>query len=372
MLDDVFQLADVAGKIVGHEPRQDLGFEPNHRAAAQPVHAADEPFHEQGDVLAPRAQGRQFQPDHVDPVEQVAAEGALGHQGLQIPVGGREDAQVDPLTGGGAERLELALLEYAQQFHLEGRAGFADLVEQDGAALGQGEVAGLVPLGAGEGAGLVAEQLGFEQGVGQGAAVDGHERPVTARAEVVQGAGEQLLAGAGLALDEHGGVAFGDLRQDGEQPTHQVTGTDHVALALVAAQFAAQLVDHGVVAEGLHPAEDLARLVAQGRGGHADGDALALGVDDVGGGADVGAPLLHGAAQGAVALAHVGAEHLPAVAADGLDAGHAGDLLGGAVERGDAPLVVHGEHPVGDGFENDVGDLGRRPDLFLLRHAPPW
>ena len=25
----------------------------------------------------------------------------------------------------------------------------------------------------------------------------------------------------------------------------------------------------------------------------------------------------------------------------------------------------------GDGFEDDVGDLGRRPGLFLLRHAPP-
>ena len=190
VLDDVFQLADVAGEVVGHEPRQGRRFEPGHGAAAQPVHAVDAPLHQQGDVLAPRAQGRQLQPDHVDPVEQVAAESALGHQRLQVPVGGREDAHVHPFTFCCPERLELPLLEHAQQFHLEGRAGLADLVEQDGAALGERKIAGLVALGAGEGAGTVAEQFGFEQGVGQGAAVDGHERPVAARAEVVQGSGE--------------------------------------------------------------------------------------------------------------------------------------------------------------------------------------
>ena len=190
VLDDVFQLADVAGEVVGHEPRQGCRFEPGHGAAAQPVHAVDAPLHQQGDVLAPRAQGRQLQPDHVDPVEQVAAESALGHQRLQVPVGGREDAHVHPFTFCCPERLELPLLEHAQQFHLEGRAGLADLVEQDGAALGERKIAGLVALGAGEGAGTVAEQFGFEQGVGQGAAVDGHERPVAARAEVVQGSGE--------------------------------------------------------------------------------------------------------------------------------------------------------------------------------------
>ena len=38
----------------------------------------------------------------------------------------------------------------------------------------------------------------------------GHERLVLARAVLVDGLGDQLLAGAGLALDQHAGVGRGD------------------------------------------------------------------------------------------------------------------------------------------------------------------
>ena len=51
----------------------------------------------------------------------------------------------------------------------------------------------------GEGAALVAEQLGLEQPLGDGGAGDRDERLVAPRAGVVEGAGHQLLAGAGLA-----------------------------------------------------------------------------------------------------------------------------------------------------------------------------
>ena len=64
---------------------------------------------------------------------------------------------------------------------------------------------------------LVAEQLAFQQRLGQGGAVEADERPVLARAGVVDGAGHQLLADAALAADQHGGVGAGhpaDLRLD--------------------------------------------------------------------------------------------------------------------------------------------------------------
>ena len=57
--------------------------------------------------------------------------------------------------------------------------------------------------GAGERALLVAEQLGLEQVLGDRRAVDRDERPVGARAERVQRAREQLLAGAALAFEQH-------------------------------------------------------------------------------------------------------------------------------------------------------------------------
>ena len=49
----------------------------------------------------------------------------------------------------------------------------------------------------------MAEELGFEQRLGNRRAVDGDKRRVGARAQRVQRAGEELLAGPALALEEH-------------------------------------------------------------------------------------------------------------------------------------------------------------------------
>ena len=50
------------------------------------------------------------------------------------------------------------------------------------------------------------EQLAFDEPGGQGRAVHLDERLVPAPAVRVDGPREQFLAGAGLAIDEHGGV----------------------------------------------------------------------------------------------------------------------------------------------------------------------
>jgi len=48
----------------------------------------------------------------------------------------------------------------------------------------------------------VAEQLVLDQRLRNSGAIDGHERPVAARRELMDGAREQLLAGARLALQQ--------------------------------------------------------------------------------------------------------------------------------------------------------------------------
>src|SRR5256885_16858788 len=57
----------------------------------------------------------------------------------------------------------------------------------------------------------VTEELRLHQGLWDRAAVDRDERPVPAGALRVDGAGDELLAGAALARDEHGGQAVGGL-----------------------------------------------------------------------------------------------------------------------------------------------------------------
>jgi hypothetical protein len=63
---------------------------------------------------------------------------------------------------------------------------------------------------AGEGPLLVAEQLAFQETRGNGRAVELDEGSVPPGTQVVKGAGDQLLACARLATDEHGGVGRGD------------------------------------------------------------------------------------------------------------------------------------------------------------------
>ena len=123
------------------------------------------------------AQRRHHAGDHVQAVEEVLAEAARRDLRLQVAVGGGDDPHVDLDGLLAADALELLLLQHAQQLELQAGRHVADLVEEQGAAVGQLEPAELALDGAGEGALLVAEQLGLEQRLGQRAAVDLDERP---------------------------------------------------------------------------------------------------------------------------------------------------------------------------------------------------
>ena len=96
------------------------------------------------------------------------------------------------------------------------------------AAVGQLELALLLLAGAGERALLVAEQLRFEQRLGQRRAGDRHERLRGAVAGVVDGARDQLLAGAALALDQHRAAQAGDLVRQVQDLVHLRVLADHV------------------------------------------------------------------------------------------------------------------------------------------------
>ena len=162
------------------------------------------------DVVRPLAQGRQLQRQHVEPVQQVLAERALGHGPLQVAVAGRDQADVDRDRACAADAVDLALLDRAQELGLQARLHLADLVQEQRAATGLLEPPDPPRHGAGERALLVAEQLGFEQMVGDRGAVDRDERALRAPAVAVQKARDHLLAGPALAGDQHAGLGGRD------------------------------------------------------------------------------------------------------------------------------------------------------------------
>src|SRR5262249_55639907 len=148
--------------------------------------------------------------EDVEAVEEVLAEPLVPHLLEQVAVGGGDDPDVHPDRGGAADAVELALLQDSEQLHLGFRGQLADLVEEDGAAVGQLEAPLAPGDGAAEGALLVAEQFALDQAGGESGTVHLDKRLVSPLARGVDGAGDQLLAGAGLAGHEYRGVGGGN------------------------------------------------------------------------------------------------------------------------------------------------------------------
>ncbi len=110
-----------------------------------------------GNILAARAQRRNADREHVEPVKQILAKLPALHLLDQILIGGRDQPDIDAHRPLRADRVDLALLQRAQQLDLQIERQFADFVEKQRAAIGLDEFSDVFFGGAGEGALLVAE-----------------------------------------------------------------------------------------------------------------------------------------------------------------------------------------------------------------------
>src|SRR5690606_32662368 len=128
---------------------------------------------------------RQVQRDDVEPVVEVAPEGAAANLLLEVAVRRGDDPDVDRDRLGGAYGNDLALLEGAEELHLRRRGHLTDLVQEEGAGAGGDEQPFLVADGAGEGPLDVAEEFGLEQALRKRSAVDRYEGSVRSIGEGV-------------------------------------------------------------------------------------------------------------------------------------------------------------------------------------------
>ena len=98
-------------------------------------------------------------------------------------MGGGDHAHIDLLRARGADGQHLALGQHAQQPRLQGERHVADLVEEEGAAVGLLDEPALALAGrAGEASRQMAEELALDQRLRNGGAVDGDERLAAALA----------------------------------------------------------------------------------------------------------------------------------------------------------------------------------------------
>jgi hypothetical protein len=224
-LDGVLELTHVARPaVVAHAVQRGLGEAGDPLAVLDRVDA-HEVVGEQRDVLEAVAQRRDADRDDVDAIEQILAEAAGLDLVAEVAVGRADEAKVD-LGHAPADRLDLPLLQRAQQLDLDVQRDLADLVEEQGAGVGLDEATLARARGAGEGALLVAEQLALEDRLRQRGAVGRDQLARGAGAVLVDVAGEQLLAGAALAEQQHGRRRAGGLLGHLEGGAHDLAVAD--------------------------------------------------------------------------------------------------------------------------------------------------
>ena len=109
----------------------------------------------------------------IDAVIEILPEPSLSHHFAEVLVGGENQACPQRDEPVAAEPAELALLQNPQKLDLRAQAKFADFVEKQRTVARLLQIAFARTDGAGKSAFFVAEQLGFDQRFGDGAAADG-------------------------------------------------------------------------------------------------------------------------------------------------------------------------------------------------------
>src|SRR5262249_58463860 len=115
------------------------------------------------------------------------------------------DLDVDRARGGRADATYGLLLDHLEELGLKRRRDVADLVQEDGPAVGGLEEAGARGLRVRERTAFVAEELRLDQLLGQRGAVHLDERPLAPAACGMDGPRHVPLPGTRLAEEQHGG-----------------------------------------------------------------------------------------------------------------------------------------------------------------------
>lgn len=201
-LDHGAKLADVAWPVIGAKHGEGVSFELELGLAIELGEFVVEERDEAVDLIHAFAQGWNMQADDIEPEEQILPETFFSHLGGEVAVGGGDDADIDDDGTRMSDRLDLPVLQEAEETRL-GRGGQeSDLVEEQGSVLGSAHETHVLGGGAAEGSLDVSKELTVDDPVGDRAAVDGHDRSLGKGAVGVQPARQVTLADPRLARDE--------------------------------------------------------------------------------------------------------------------------------------------------------------------------
>ena len=107
--------------------------------------------------------------------------------------------------------LDDTFLQHAQEHHLRFWGQFADLIEEDGTLMGQFKAPKPAPSRAGERPRFMPKQLASDHTSSKGGTVDGYQKMLAARAQLVDRPGHQFFPGPGFAEDQDRAIRPCDL-----------------------------------------------------------------------------------------------------------------------------------------------------------------
>ncbi len=142
------------------------------------------------------------------------------HQIQQLLLGSADEAHIDLHLLLVADPAEHTVLQHPQELGLQMGRHVADFVQHQGATARQLQYPALALSVVAKGAGGVTEQLALGHVVRHGRAVERHEGMAGAQTGTVAGAGQQLLAGAGLADDQQRRILHRQLARLGQHLFH--------------------------------------------------------------------------------------------------------------------------------------------------------
>ena len=204
------ELADISRPGVAEERAHGRLGKTEHGFFQFLVCQVEEPPGQIEQVLLALAQRRDAKGKFVQPVEQVGPQPSRRHGRIQILVARRQHAHVNLDGLRAADAAKGLFLQGPEHFGLRGQRHVQNLVQEEGAAVGQFKPAGLAAGRAGKRPLFVPEQFRLEKGVRNGARVHRHEGTFGAGTAGVDGLGDDFLAGAGFADDDDAEAGFGD------------------------------------------------------------------------------------------------------------------------------------------------------------------
>ena len=202
-LHDVTQLTDIASPTVLQQLLHGGCSHPFNVALERTVERSHKVLDEQTDVFSTNTQRGHRHLHNGKAVVQVFAKSTCRDLGFQITVRSRNDGRLEVDIDAATDALEASILECAQQLGLHGCRQFTDLIQKDHAVGGQLKQTTMLRLRIGERASLMTKERALQQRLGDRRAIHLHIRPLRALSRVVNGAGDQVLAGTRLPMQQH-------------------------------------------------------------------------------------------------------------------------------------------------------------------------